>query len=89
MHSLESRSGDNHLPIIAPHRNGLRNPKLGKSLVAGSVALIHGKQSLAVSKKHICGVSQRLRIHLGLLVSCSGFEYQSLSAQRHLCSEIY
>jgi hypothetical protein len=34
-----------------------------------------------VCDKSLCGIFQRLRIHLSLLVFCSGSEYRSLSAQ--------
>jgi hypothetical protein len=51
--------------------DGLRYTQLCEALVTGSGALIHCEQALVIGEKRLYGVSQQLRIHIVLLVSCS------------------
>src|SRR5580704_15871649 len=44
----QTRSGQNQLPIAAPHFVGLRNPDLFKTLVTGVSTLIHGQKAFTV-----------------------------------------
>ena len=60
-------SGHNQFAISSSSFDSLRNSKLCEALVTGSVALIHREQALVIGEKQLCGVSQHLRIHLGLL----------------------
>ena len=65
--------GHNQLPIGAPGLDGLGNPQLGKSFVAGGIAFIHRQQALVAGNQRSRGVDKILRIHLRylrMLVSC-------------------
>src|ERR1700674_395157 len=62
----ETGGRHNQLPIGAPGLLSLRNPQLGKSLVAGWITLIHRQQALVAGHCRPRGVYKLLRIHLGL-----------------------
>ena len=59
----QARRGDDQLSIGPASLHGLRNAELGKTLVAGRIALIHRQEALVAGDQSLGGVVELLGVH--------------------------